>query len=187
MGYEVLDHEHGLIVRGDLPVTMERLCRTHFSKPRRAVMLPCLGRFYEAVMVVARDKGAADAWIAEVEEELDRQYGDGPARWYFGLDTGVSSLALYSAISLGLRRADVSLPQDRADFGRCVRMLVRFPGWQSKAERVGAILGPEWAKLLRRWREARAYYKAGDDDQLERLLAECRDAECRDAGKGADR
>lgn len=77
-------------------------------------------------------------------------------QWLCGPDTGISSRAIVGAIvgSGYLRwnggQIDASTPRDPSDFGRCHRLLKRFPRLRPSLHIV-AEKHPEWAPLVREW------------------------------------
>lgn len=100
-------------------------------------------------------------------EDLDRWSQPIPTdpylAWLRSGDCGVSSKTIWSVLSglpLGLyhREGTRGVPQDPSDFGRCYRLLERFPGWR---ERLGEVVAryPEWEGLVARWDELSALYE----------------------------
>ena len=84
-----------------------------------------------------------------------------PEEWLFAGDTGVSSLTIFSVMTnrpevLGRFGADA--PYDPGDFGRCHRLLERFPEWRERLPEV-ADRYPVWRDLVREWAELTALYE----------------------------
>jgi hypothetical protein len=79
--------------------------------------------------------------------------------WLTCGDTGLSSITIWSVMT-GRKppRFRPSVPIDPADFGRCHRLLQRFPEWRVRLGEVGAAY-PEWAGLVRCWDELTALYE----------------------------
>ena len=81
-----------------------------------------------------------------------------PIEWLLGDDTGTSSQTIL-AVMTGSKIECVDVPLDRADFGRCHRLLVHFPEWRARLPEV-ANRYPEWAPLVRDWDALTALYLA---------------------------
>lgn len=80
--------------------------------------------------------------------------------WYSGGDTGLSSITIFVAMT-GCRPPkyfEPHLPLDSADFGRCYRLLQRFPAWRSNIEHVGRAF-PLWRPLVAEWEAMTALYE----------------------------
>ncbi len=82
--------------------------------------------------------------------------------WRAGGDTGTSSLTIWSVMTgrpvtddRGKVRAGV--PLDPSDFGRCHRLLERFPAWRERMPEVSAA-HPEWTALVAEWEALTALY-----------------------------
>ena len=82
--------------------------------------------------------------------------GPSSAQWEWAAsnDTGISSAVIWTAMTgTGLPRYSgygASPPQDPSDFGRCHRLLAKFPEWRSRLGEV-AEKHPRWAPLVREW------------------------------------
>ncbi|MCA8962419.1 MAG: hypothetical protein KDC38_17965 [Planctomycetes bacterium] len=81
------------------------------------------------------------------------------SEWIAGSDTGISSKVIWSVMTG--REVPCphgpDVPHDPADFGRCHRLLARFPAWRSRMHEVAAVY-PEWRGLVDRWDELTALY-----------------------------
>lgn len=74
-----------------------------------------------------------------------------PWAWLDGLDTGVSSCTIFSAImNYHSPYRSYDHPHDPDDFGRCYRLLQLFPDWKSKLGLVTKRF-PYWAPFVREW------------------------------------
>jgi hypothetical protein len=72
-------------------------------------------------------------------------------KWLTSGDTGLSSITIYSILRGGdHNQEDWSIPYDPDDFGRCYRLLKRFPEWRARLPEVAQAM-PEWAMLVREW------------------------------------
>jgi len=84
--------------------------------------------------------------------------------WLDSGDTGVSSEAIF--LTMTARRGKYSTqrhehdnwPKDVSDFGRCFRLLERFPEWRSKLSDVYSYF-PGWKPLILAWPELEALYR----------------------------
>jgi hypothetical protein len=77
--------------------------------------------------------------------------------WFQGSDTGTSSMTIWSVMTgLAVRHTDV--PHDPDDFGRCYRLLQRFPEWSTRLDEVAAKF-PAWGPLVRAWPELTRRYE----------------------------
>lgn len=92
---------------------------------------------------------------------LDQYYD-----WAHGGDSGLSSKALVQAITGAslLAVADAGrYPLDPDDFGRCSRVLAKFPELRTQLSKVAA-LGPVWAALIEHWDELEQLYAQDIED-----------------------
>jgi len=111
-----------------------------------------------------------DRWRAEITISLSQQ----PAltRWWHGLDVGRSSATIFSSFS-GLHQSQArefsgrSVPQDTADFGRCLRLLDLFPDWKSNLHVVSeAFPATSWPSLVDRWQDLTVAHGSADFQPL---------------------
>jgi hypothetical protein len=86
------------------------------------------------------------------------------SEWLDGPDTGQSSMAIVAAVTeINLARyGDAArvgrTPNDPSDFGRCYRLLKRFPDLYTQLAKV-ALKYPHWAPYVRAWDELTALYE----------------------------
>lgn len=84
--------------------------------------------------------------------------------WLESNDRGVSSQAIYEVMTgRKLNRFSGSPPLDIYDFGRCVRLLDRFPEWR---KRMGEMLSVWPASLVFGWEMLEAEYRKRADDEM---------------------
>jgi hypothetical protein len=75
--------------------------------------------------------------------------------WILSKDTGTSSKTIW-AVMMGVvtqkteEGSSYSPPADPADFGRCHRLLERFPHWRARLGEVAQCF-PRWIPLVREW------------------------------------
>lgn len=81
--------------------------------------------------------------------------------WIVSDDTGVSSKAIWAHMmdAKVTPKPWGSYPHDPADFGRCYRLLKRFPAWRSRIGEM-AQYGEEWAALAGAWDELEALFES---------------------------
>lgn len=77
--------------------------------------------------------------------------------WLFGNDTGLSSKTIWCTMT-GTPDPKPRWPYDPSDFGRCHRLLQRFPEWHGRIAEMEQH-GPEWRALVEVWDELEALYK----------------------------
>jgi hypothetical protein len=80
--------------------------------------------------------------------------------WTVGGDTGTSSETIWGVMT-GIEppgRWHGDTPCDAADFGRCYRLLQRFPAWRKRLPEV-AERWPAWRPLVADWDEVTALYE----------------------------
>jgi len=101
--------------------------------------------------------------------------------WLMGGDTGISSMAIF-AVMTGTRYhppGGTPIPYDPDDFGRCHRLLERFPAWRLRLGEVPAVY-PAWTPFVPAWDELTALYveelPSGRCPKLYARLSELRDA-----------
>ncbi len=118
------------------------------TNPAAATCVPCAA-------VVKAEQEVERLKRGPVPAELDKYY-----EWALGGDSGQSSKALVMAIT-GARviaNCDAkSPPWDPSDFGRCSRVLAKFPELRAGLSKVAA-LSPIWAAYVEHWDELEALY-----------------------------
>lgn len=165
-GYQVEQTRHGILVFGSVPVT-DMLALIKAWKKDRGYKTAALGvaTAMQAVFAATKDEKTAKAWCAEIDARAEAVYGAGSElAWLHGTDTGSSSLTIFSVLSNAvggmapaMERGTIhgvtfspSIPRDPDDFGRCSRLLARFPAWRARLGEVAAKY-PDWAPLVAEW------------------------------------
>lgn len=96
-------------------------------------------------------------WRAEIVASL----ADMPklTQWWLGVDVGLSSAAIFAVFS-SLHQSDAAnfsngaVPLDSADFGRCMRLIEKFPEWRDHLNKVAdAYPETKWPSIVARWDE----------------------------------
>lgn len=80
--------------------------------------------------------------------------------WYRSSDTGISSETIFEVMT-GIPVKRHNVPLDRSDFGRCHRLLDKFPEWRERLPEVAARF-PKWELLVRHWRYIEEAYEKAD-------------------------
>jgi hypothetical protein len=96
--------------------------------------------------------------------------------WLMSCDCGASSMVLWRHMT---GRSNLPLwvpsPQDPTDFGRCYRLLARFPEWRIRIGEMSRY-GSDWAALSAAWDELEALYREeASPDAPPRLYARMRE------------
>ena len=108
--------------------------------------------------------------------------------WVLSDDTGISSKTIW-AVMMGAVPKTIGpfwfdVPHDPSDFGRCYRLLVRFPDWRPRLMEVAARF-PKWGPMVREWERMEALnVRDMESGKSEELFAVMRTLE--DEGRIAD-
>ena len=97
-------------------------------------------------------------------------------RWFLKGDTGISSIAIVSAMldkHKSIRQWG-DHPRDIGDFGRCYRLLKTVPEFRSRIGEM-ASRSPEWESLVEHWDELCHYYEIQDNKKLKKCLKKALD------------
>lgn len=93
------------------------------------------------------------------KEHEDRLVGlDAETAWLRGTDTGVSSRTILAVMTGRPTFDSGGHPRDPDDFGRCYRLLKRFPAWRSRMGEV-AQHSLAWKALAEHWDELTALWE----------------------------
>lgn len=82
-----------------------------------------------------------------------------PEEWAESWDTGISSATIWSVMTgkpTFMHR--FGTPGDPSDFGRCYRLLQKFPAWRQRLDQMSTA-HPEWAPYVLRWDEMEKLYE----------------------------
>jgi hypothetical protein len=153
--YEIVIHEHGRAIVGSVPVTDMTALSKSWEQAGFKIMAFSIAERLGAAIAVARDEEGAKKWEADLGINFD-----GPD-WLLSGDTGISSKTIYSVLT-GKRSAggrDGDAPYDPDDFGRCYRLLKRYPHWVEQLPKV-AEAWPIWREFVPRWKEMCALYES---------------------------
>lgn len=161
-------HKHGWLIKatpGQRGVPMNALSDTSGLFQHGAVLCARISRATASVFAIATPKDAT-AWEAEIAEVLEKAALPPELKWLRGADTGASSKTLFFHLCGGNyawqveasggkgfdRMTDV--PHDADDFGRCNRLLTKFPAWRERLPEMAVKLPhTKWPKLVAIWHE----------------------------------
>lgn len=131
---------------------------------RYAMKMPCpIGVWGAAAKQFDRDHKACTARPNKERDRVDRALDPASQmaaeEWPGAGDAGVSSATIWS-VMMGRPSplGDTDVPHDPADFGRCYRLLKRFPKWRERLPEV-AEKHPDWAPLIARWDDVEALFE----------------------------
>ncbi len=82
-------------------------------------------------------------------------------QWLQSGDIGISSCSIFTAITKRIApftRDNDNWPKDPSDFGRCFRLLERFPTWRTELKQV-SLKYPAWGPMIDVWPELEALYQ----------------------------
>ncbi len=101
-----------------------------------------------------------------------------PNDWILSDDTGISSKTIWSVMMHAqVSRSDT--PSAPSDFGRCYRLLQKFPEWRDRMDEVSNLY-PEWGPMVDRWDEMTEIYE-DEMPKLYKLMQELKE-DCMVAG-----
>lgn len=133
-------------------------------------------------------KDGSKAWRAEITEFIEGVGCATPhSRWWYGVDVGLSSAAIFAALCPDRRLAEKSAvyssgstPRDEADLSRCVLLLQKFPEWRGRLNEVAEKYhDTAWPEIVASWD---ALESAGTNGVMS-VLNRCHDnAEARKVG-----
>lgn len=107
-----------------------------------------------------------------VRAEIERRKVDTRfAEWVNSGDCGLSSRCI-AAVMQNLRGSG-EYPQDASDFGRCHRLLNRFPEWRGRIREMGAVHPGVWAELASRWQMMTDYFTRGQTSDVTSIIRQC--------------
>jgi hypothetical protein len=157
--YTIVRTPHGVLIRGTVPVNDLVALTKGFEEQGFTQMDPGIATAEKATIALTSEAGGK-AWREEIETRnatLNEELA-----WLNGYDTGTSSLTIFSVMSRehgkgALRRDKADVPHDPDDFGRCHRLLEKFPAWRVRMHEV-ADRYPNWGPLVGAWDELTALY-----------------------------
>ena len=138
------------------PMPIDAMIKAQKLLPKDAVMDTNVARMAGASFAFGAPT-ALDAARARLEtdalaraERAHPELGEDARRWIAIGQHGISSLALFHAITYGEPLKDEATPRDMADFGRCERMPQAVPSFREQMAGLGKV-EPVWARLIAAW------------------------------------
>ena len=131
---------------------------------RGAVVVPGIAHHYrvsgrpEVVYAVASPANVK-VWSKEITDSLSGFHPE--ARWWRGVDVGLSSAAIFAVLAKDLAWSEEAreysngaTPGDADDLGRCFRLMDAMGWGRGDLDRVAAeYLGGNWPAIIGRWAE----------------------------------
>lgn len=148
--YTVRHYEHGAAIFG-ASISVDDLVFLLKAFERRGCKFICPG-IASAIGAhsVFCSKEGGEAWLKELAVGGD---------WLKSGDTGMSSKTIYFVLHPNSTHVEwPSVPYDPDDFGRCYRLLQKFPEWAARLSEV-AVRYPEWTPMVREWAKMTALYE----------------------------
>lgn len=158
-GYTVESADGRVIVRGSIPVDEMAALTKVWKKRKLTAMALGVAAALKVTLAICRDDDVK-VWESEIQSQAKfNANGDAELEWLNGTDTGISSKSIFSVLAtpenriraegaLGGWGADV--PKDPSDFGRCHRLLQKFPEWRERLPEV-AVKYPKFKPMVREW------------------------------------
>lgn len=175
--YTVEEHEHGLLVRGPVPVAHlpelgARALDKGWDQWDAGLAMALTDPGGARVSLVYVSKTSREAWRNEVNDAAAEAYpNDNVMAWLHSTGMGTSSLVMVSRLGTPEQRAlamarlgdfeERTHPRDVADLGRCLGLLRAAPAWR---DRLGELSGlsRSWAALVGVWGELQVLDEARD-------------------------
>lgn len=108
------------------------------------------------------EASALALWTKEIEDSLSERYPDPEEAWIRGCETGLSSLAIFAALTkkphlwdIATQHTSGETPGDSSDFKRCSKLMDKVIGWRDRlpevAEYWSARGRQEWVSVVKIW------------------------------------
>lgn len=150
-----------------------------------AELWPGIAKALHAVFAIASKEDGKE-WEAEITESLEKSQLPDELKWLRGVDTGASSCTIFFHLcdapstthhwrseAANYRAFDSmrDVPHDADDFGRCHRLLKRFPAWRERLPELAAKLpDTKWPKLVEAWDQIASDYEAGEHAKVTKRI-----------------
>lgn len=158
--YRIEKYLFGWAIFGAIPV--DDLAAINKLAGKKSVIAAGVASALGATIAFSDNEKTAKKWEKEIEAEVAARYGAGsPQAWLLGTDTGESSKTIFSVMTIApgesLKGSRGAYPLDADDFGRCFRLLERFPEWRARLPEVAKHF-PAWKKIVEAWPEMEALF-----------------------------
>lgn len=134
-------------------------CR-HCGKREAVLPISISEKRMRALQLTGEAFAEEHAACVETDASPTRRAAESPDAWLTSGDVGISSATIWSVMTgrpFPLRHFWPDTPCDPDDFGRCHRLLDRFPEWRARLDEV-AEWYPNWKPLVREWDRMTALY-----------------------------
>lgn len=169
-------HPLGVVLRAPMQVDLFLSTCKHFKASGYGFIATNLCGRFKSVAVLTKSAEDAEAWADQLRSAAKTAYpNDRELEWIYGVDTGTSSLAIFSVLSSHGHLAQLKRdqlgdpPRDPSDFGRCHRLLEHIPEWRPRLAEVAERF-PIWRGLVENWSELERIYlrdfESGRSDEL---------------------
>ena len=147
--YEIKKFRYGVAVFGFVPLNDMMGLIDMWQKQGYTAMETVISGHLKATFVLIKNEEDAEAWKKELGIRFDHP------DWLFSGDTGISSKTIYAILEdkwyiLNRGRDDFDVPSDADDFGRCYRLIKRFPHYEARLNEV-ADKCSKWKPLVEHW------------------------------------
>lgn len=153
MSYEVRETEFGVLVFGSIPIDdMVALSKVWEARGLK-YLAPGVSSALKATMAVTGD---VKKWQDSINKNAQAEFpSDAEVQWLRSADVGISSKTLFSVLcretlQVAAKPSRPDVPQDLDDFGRCYRLLQKFPEWKARLPEV-AVAHPRWQPFVDQW------------------------------------
>lgn len=162
--YSIQVTNKAVFIKGNIPISDFSELTSFCEKKGFTIMDPGLASAYEVTAVITSEDGSE-----YLRNELDKSLSDydKDVAWIKGWDTGISSKTLYYFFHDNDIWDHADAPRDADDFGRCYRLMKKFPEWDIKKAK--AI--PRWEELVDRWTELVDLYEQKKYDEVYVILS----------------
>lgn len=164
--YVIERHRFGIVVRGSIPTddffALSKVWQQNGMDAMAFGVATALGVTFAVCAQTDVEK-----WEIEINDGVKQRHSDDAQLvWLYGTDTGVSSKTIFAVLvdQNALRNAVTmnphfrpDVPHDPSDFGRCHRLLERFPAWRARLSEIAEAY-PAWKLLVEHWDDLTALY-----------------------------
>jgi hypothetical protein len=172
--YRIERRQYGWAVFGSIPC--DELGAINRLAGKGAVVAFGVAAALGATLAICSKEKDVRAWQKIIDADIAARYGtDSPQAWLLGTDTGESSKTIYAVMTLepsgSLKGCRGAYPLDADDFGRCFRLLERFPAWRPRLPEVAKAF-PKWKKIVEAWSEMEELFAPVNDIFIRRREGE---------------
>lgn len=149
--YSIKKYKHGIAVFGFVPLMDASNLISMWDSQGYKFLDAVIAERLKATFVLVQNKESSEAWKKELDIRFDHP------DWIFSGDTGISSKTIYAILEnkyyvLSGGSNDFDIPSDAEDFGRCYRLVKRYPSYESRLSEV-AEKCPKWKPIVDNWKK----------------------------------